>query len=366
MKQKKLNHITTASKITRNMLSPRASINPVRNLRPENLSRVLDTFHQGYLSHAALLWDEIERRDDVIQGVASKRKKAIAHLPWEILTIEDSPEAQSHKLALEYFYNNLTACHATDSHQRGGFSLLIKQMMDSVGKKYAVHEIVFEPHNLDELEPKLTASFHFVPLWHFESKQGKLHLRTAKNESIPLDPSSWLVTHGDGIMESSSIAYLFKHLPLRDWLTYCGRNGMPGIKGVTDAEPGTPEWEAARIAVQDFGAEFSAIMNRGTDIEAIDLTSKTQLPYPLLVERMDRTITALWRGSDLSTFSSNNASGASVQKEESNILLQDDASTLSETLNAQIDRPVLQKLFNVERGKAYIKINTQISNSIQN
>lgn len=359
--KKHKSHTPTIAKITRNNLTQRSAINPVRSLRPENLSRVLDAFHQGYIAHAALLWDEIERRDDVIQGVAAKRKKAIAHLPWEILTIDNSAEARAHKQALEYFYNNLTACHATDAHIRGGFSLLIKQMMDSVGKKYAVHEIVYEPHDLNNTQPKLTASFHFVPLWHFESKNGKLHLRTAKQDILPLDPDFWLVSYGDGIMESTSIAYLFKHLPLRDWLTYCGRNGMPGIKGVTDAEPGSPEWESARLAVQDFGAEFSAIMNRGTDIEAIDLTSRTELPYPQLVERMDRTITALWRGSDLSTFSANNSTGASVQRDETNIILHDDALTLSETLNAQIDRPVLQKLFNVERGKAYIKINSDNS-----
>ena len=35
-------------------------------------------------------------------------------------------------------------------------------------------------------------------------------------------------------MEACSIAYLFKHLPLRDWLVYCERNGMPGVRGVNN------------------------------------------------------------------------------------------------------------------------------------
>jgi hypothetical protein len=46
---------------------------------------------------------------------------------------------------LEYFYDNLTASSACDGHESGGLRLLIHQMMDAVGKKYAVHVIIFSP-----------------------------------------------------------------------------------------------------------------------------------------------------------------------------------------------------------------------------
>jgi phage gp29-like protein len=150
-------------------------------------------------------------------------------------------------------------------------------------------------------------------------------------------------------MESCSIAYLFKHLPLRDWLVYCERNGMPGVRGVTDAAPGTPEWDAAREAVRDFGAEFQALMSRGTEILPVDLTSKGELPYPLLVERMDRALASLWRGADLSTLSRGQGLGASLQADEMALLEQDDAAMISETLNAQVDAFVVRELFGDER-----------------
>ena len=332
----------------------RAHFNPVRHLTPERLSQALDNFNTGYLKSAALIWDTIERRDDVLQGVASKRKKSIARLDWEILTLEDSPEAKEHKKALEYFYNNLSSTHACDANEQGGLSLLIKQMMDSVGKRYAVHEIVYQPQG----GKNLTATFRFVPLWYFENKSGQL--RFLKNETdtlgIPLKPGAWMTTKSDGLMESCSVAYLFKHLPLRDWLVYCERNGMPGVKGTTDAQPNSPQWNAAREAVRDFGAEFHALMSSGTNIESIDLSSSGQLPYPALVERMDRAMAALWRGSDLSTLAKTAGTGATVQAQEASILEEDDASLISETLNAQVDRFVLKYLFGVERGKAYIRL----------
>jgi len=54
----------------------------------------LDEFQAGNFRLVAQTWDAIERRDDVLQGVASKRKKAVARLGWEVLTIEDTPEAE--------------------------------------------------------------------------------------------------------------------------------------------------------------------------------------------------------------------------------------------------------------------------------
>jgi phage gp29-like protein len=322
---------------------------------------MLDGFAAGDLKSAALTWDAIERRDDVIQGVASKRKKSVSRLNWEVLTLDDSDLAKKQKEALEHFYDNLTATSACDGNECGGFNLLIRQTMDAIGKKYAIHEIIFSPQVgscAGSSNFKLTANFGFVPLWFFENRDGHLKflLNEGATEGVDLEPGSWLVTVGDGLMEACSIAYLFKHLPLRDWLVYCERNGMPGVKGTTDAPPNSTQWEHAREAVEDFGAEFHALMSRGTDIEAIDLSSRGELPYPALVDRMDRAIAALWRGSDLATLSRQSGSGASLQADEAAILEEDDAAMISETLNAQVDKFVLKYLFDGEEVRAYVRL----------
>jgi phage gp29-like protein len=374
----------------------RARFNPIRHLTPDSLARALDLFHSGYLRSAALLWDAMERRDDVLQGVAAKRKKAAARLQWEILARDDSFAAGRHRAALEFFYNNLSTTHACDPQERGGLALLIKQMLDALGKKYAVHEISWQrlpnpavgvsrsggtahsSHNDDSADSSsqletpnskletafalprtlLTATFRFAPLWFFEGRTGQLRFLTEDTaaEGIDLAPGQWLVTVADGLMESCSIAYLFKHLPLRDWLVYCERNGMPGVRGVTDAAPGTPEWDAAREAVRDFGAEFNALMSRGTEIDPIDLSTRGELPYPALVERMDRAMATLWRGADLATLSKSQGLGASLQSGEADVLEQDDATLVSETLNAQVDAVVLRELFGDETPLAYFRL----------
>ena len=314
----------------------RLNWNPIRSLTPTSLARILDDFHAGKLRQAALVWDAIERRDDLLQGVISKRKKSISRLDWEILTLDNSEEATRQKEILEQFYNHLSCINAYDENERGGLPLLIRQMMDAVGKRYAVHEVVFKPFQKDG-QSLLTAEFRFVPLFFFENKDGRLHFVGDKgNKDIPLSSDEWLVTTGDGLMESCSIAYLFKHLPLRDWLIYCERNGMPGL------------------------------MSAGTDIQAIDISGKGELPYPKLVERMDRAMAALWRGSDLTTLGRENAVGVTQQRNERDLLEEDDAQMISDTLNEQVDRAVLKHLAQTEFPKAYFHLKPSPNKNLNN
>ncbi len=332
----------------------RSRFDPIRSLTPERLSRMLDDFHAGYLREAALAWDAIERRDDIVQAAASKRKLSAGRNGWDVLALDDSPRAAEHAAALDEFWRNVRCVNALDENERGGFSLLARQMMDAVGKRYAVHEIVWERVGARGL----SAVFRFVPLWFFENRTGRLRFLPTEHalEGEALEPGRWMVACGAGIMEACSVAYLYKHLPLRDWLLYCERNGMPGVRGVTDATPGSEEWRAAREAVEAFGAEFRALMSEGTSIEAIDLGAKGSLPYAELVERMDRGISVLWRGSDLSTISRESGIGASLQKDEPDLLADGDAAMLTETLNECVSRYVTQFLFGEEpRARIYVR-----------
>jgi hypothetical protein len=101
------------------------------------------------------------------------------------------------------------------------------------------------------------------------------------------------------------------------------------------------------------------VTNNGATLEKVDMSVAGELPYPPLVERMDRAMAAIWRGADLSTMSagSGDGTGASLQGDESALLEQDDCRWISETLSRQIDRRVIEYRFG--RGVkplAYIKI----------
>ncbi len=333
---------------------PRGRFNPIKNLRPEFVVRALDAFQEGRLCAATKLFEAILERDDTICCLNLKRKKSISRLDYEIVPLENSRKARAQQKALANFYETLEAKSNSDKNISGGIRLLVSQMMDAVAFKYAIHKISFEQDG-----DTIKGIFEQYPLSLFENTSGKLRKLEKENQltsGTDLNPTQWLVTCGDGLMLPSSIAYVYKHLPLRDWLIYCERNGMPGIKAKTNAFPDSPQWESAKNAVSQFGAEFFAVLSEGTDIEAIDVSSKSQLPYKEIIERMDRMLCALWRGSDLSTISGTNKIGASAQWYENTLIEEDDAANINETLNKNIDVKVIRILFGNEPILAKIKL----------
>jgi phage gp29-like protein len=96
------------------LTSIRARFNPIPSLTPLLLGNYLESFRLGFFRNIALAWDAMERRDYKLQAVAPKRKKAVARHGWDVLTIDNSTAAQRQKLALEHFYNHLTALNAIE------------------------------------------------------------------------------------------------------------------------------------------------------------------------------------------------------------------------------------------------------------
>lgn len=354
MAKKKTKMVVSSERILRSI---QTLFNPIRNLTPAILANQIESFETGHLRSFALTMARIADRDDILKSVIPKREKAVSRHGWEIITMEESAEADRQKVILDFFYNNISVTSAVDGNERGGFSLLVRQMMDAIGKRYAVHEIIWQPS-----VGGLTAQFKHVPLWFFENRTGKLRYLESEGSlfGIPLEDAEWMTTKGDGLMIASSIAYIFKHIPLKDWLIYSERHGMPGIQGKTDATEGSKEWNDLVAAVANFGVDFGIVTNRNVDLEQIDMTAKGNIPYPPLVERMDRAMSAMWRGADLSTMSSGTGqgTGASLQGKEAEILESDDAELLSGVLNEQVDPHVIRFAMGSDNVLAFIKLKT--------
>lgn len=363
--------------------------NPIRGLKPERLASILDNFKKGHLREGAQLFEAVEDRDLLIRNVASKRKKAVARAQWEVLTVDDSPEAMAQKQCLEVFYNNLVATSVLNSDERGGMGLLVRQMMDAIGKKFAVHDIVWRPiegkgidrrlarkKNSPTSEPDvtdrqgssgdspsqfLTATFTQAPLWFFENKTGRLrYLETdVALEGTPLERGGWLVTVGDGIMEATVVGWLLKRGSLQDWAAFLEKFGTPGVLGRCHAGKDTDEAEQMETAVAQLMNDWAAVLFGEDEITLLETKGAGgDKAFAAMVEYIDRMIAAIWRGADLSTISQGQAGvGASLQGDESDLLTEDDANLITETLWDQVDRYVLQYCLGVtESPKAYIKI----------
>lgn len=349
---------TSAISLQAIIAARRSRFNPLRHVTPDKLARWIEDFEAGRLYDLALLLDALERRDDTLKTVKPKTTKAVARCNYDIVIMEgeeNNPRAQEHKETLVRFYSRLVATSALCRNQRGGVPLLIRQMMDSYGQLYSCHEIVWKPR-----ADFISAEMIHVPLWFFEASTGRLRFVTQPGsiEGADMPDGEWLVTVGEGVGPACAVAWQYKHLALSDWLLYCERCGIPGIFARTAAKKDSPEWLDLVKAVEEFVAGWYGVGDKETDLDKIDLSATGTLPHPLLVERMDRAIAALWRGADLSTMSrgQGEGSGASVQGEETNLLDADNCALISETLNEQLDRYAILHNLGDETPLAYFRL----------
>ncbi len=339
-----------------------ARFNPISNLNPESLTYQLTEWSVGTMRRFALTMDAVENRDGLIKTVSGKLKQSLSRNTFEIVPVDgaDPDEVDAQTKVLKDFYSNVKCTNSVDRNIRGGFSTLVHQMMDAALKRYAVHEIIWRPN----ADGTLSATFSFVPLWFFENRTGSL--RFCGNfawDGIPLKEGNWMVTCGDGLMEAAVVAYIYKVTAVRDWMIYNERCGMPGVVGKTTFGKGSDGWNAIRDAVAAVSTDFSAVIGATDDIDKVEFGTTGQLPYPPLVEYMDKIISALFRGADLSTLSAGGSSqqsgqGASLQADETDLIEQYYAQVISETFNNYVDLYVLRWHFGDDvKPAAYCKLN---------
>lgn len=330
----------------------------LRSLSGESLATALDGFEAGNLRAAAQLWQSMSERDDVISSVKPKREKSVARRDWQVLTSDDSAEAKRQAKILTDFWNNVKCVDAFDQNRRGGFAELVRQMMRAVSFRYQVHHLVWHPSS-----DMLRCTFEGVPLTFFENQTGKLRFcKTGLEYSgEEMKPEEWLVTCGDGLMVAGSIGYFCKRNALADWMAFSDKFGMPGILARTSQGKDTPGGIAMAEAAESFGQDWAAVLY-GDDgsgkIDLIEAKGGSTLPFPQLIERVDRRLASLYRGADLSSMSSTKGegTGASLQDGETDLIEQDDALSMSERLN-EIEEIVLRWWFGPRvKVKAYIRL----------
>lgn len=325
----------------------RQRFNPLRSLEPSTLARALDAFELGELREAALLWDSMRRRDDVLSAVCPKREMGPSRRKMEVLLVENAkgPAADKQKTDLEYFWNNASAVNAFDRNVKGQFSQVVRFIMRAVGDRYSAQHIVWKPS-----ANGITAEFEFIPLYFFENTTGELRYLGPTGVGITgteIDPDNWLVCGREsGLMEPCSIAYTFKSLSYQDWTAFNEKFGIPYIVGKTNAAKDSAEWDAMVEAVGAFMNDGGAVISTGSEYQILDGSkASNSLPFSGLIERCDRAIASLWLGSDLATMSrGDNSVGASLQGAETIKIEADDCQWVSEQLQ-RVDKLVLEYLY---------------------
>ena len=328
-----------------------ARFNPIRGLTPRLLATYLEQHDLGFIRWMALVFNKIRERDDAISAAMIAREAKPADMGWEIVVEDESDEATAHKAALEYFYKNLSVTQCLDQNQRGGVSLMIRQMMRAVGDKFAVHEVVWVPG-----PNGLSAEVRFVPLWFFENRTGQLRFLPYELalQGVPIEPGGWMVHMAEGLFPSLSILYLYKQMGLKGWVAYMDKFAIPFLHAKTMADYESTEWNSLVSAMQNFASDGGIVTKSTTELNPIVMGSQGEAPHAPFCDRMDRAIARVVRGGDLSSMSKGGGGssgsgggvvGANPQMDNETMLAKADAERISETCQFYLDRWVINYKF---------------------
>lgn len=319
----------------------------VDHLTPELISASLLQYLKGNIKNFAIIWRDIRERDDRIPSLEAKRIKSVSRLPYEIVYtegMESNPEAKKQRDALIYFIENCTYSDCLNTSIFGGFSALVKGMLRCIGSTWSVQEIVWKPNVRG-----LTAHFIQMPLECFTLDNGVLKFLPNEysiDNGIALDPREWLVSSSmQPLGIASLILYYYKRNPLKDWLIYCRRYVLPAIQAKTGAQFNGNEWRALEASLKYFGQDWAMVTGKDVELNPVDRSAQGELPYEKLIDRCDRCLATLWRGADLGTMSAKDSVGASLQSDETNILLEDDVTLIEDTVNMRIAPYVINNIF---------------------
>jgi phage gp29-like protein len=352
-------------------LQRRMRFNPLRTLDPERLSMALDQFEIGILREAAMLWEAMAQRDDTLITVKNHLEESVAAKDWSVLkkpglTGKRLQEAVRHQACLEYFYDSLVATDAFDRNERGGRPRLIKHMMRAESFRYSMGHIVWTPKPGKMIEvkgsasvPVISADIEYVPLWYFENTSGTMRFLPFGGFGITGQEmdwnGEWMVTTGRGLMFAASICYTFKRLAFQDWMVYNERYGQNKVVGQTTASEDSTQGQAMTEIVRRFNSDaaicfFEREITDKLPIQLLGPSGEVTVDlFQRLVDRQDRKMTVMYRGSDLSTMSRGGKGerpvGASMQGDETDRMETACCRMIQSTCNYFLDRQVIRYCF---------------------
>lgn len=337
-----------AVSVQRAAMAVQSRFDPLPYLTPERLVTAHAAYRKGYLSRAALIWQDIIDIDDKLVSVVPNRLNGPARQRLRYVAAagqEKNPRAAEHIAALKYHYENLICTKALNRDVNGGYIQLFRAMMQARAFGYSAQEIVWRPS-----AKGITATYIDIPLQFFEHTTGRLRFLQNDHDiyGVDMPDREWLVTATtDHLMMASAAARMFKVLPLKDWLIYCEKCAMPGLHGETNAAVGSEEWVHLENALRSFGVDMTLITQPGAKVTPIDITTRGELAYPALVDRCDRALSAIWLGGDLGSMSRGQGAtgGVILQDRVKDEDLTADCRLITGTLNERIDRMVIDQVF---------------------
>ena len=318
---------------------PVISGHPAEGLTPAHLAAIHRAAAQGDSLAYMELAEDIEERDLHYAGVLGTRKRQVAQLPLTIEAVSDDAEHVRHKDFLAAWL------------RRGVLDDVLLDLLDAVGKGFAVAEIMWEVTG-DGIVP-----VGLIPRpqrWFEVSPQDGSTIMLRETGGL-VDLAAWkFVVHRhpgksgliirSGLARLASWGWMYKAFTVRDWQLFVQNYGMPIRIGKYGPESSEPDRRVLWRAVSNIAGDCAAIIPKGMEIEFIE-NGNVGAGSDLYLKRVDWCDHQVSKAVLGQTTTTDAISGGHAVAREHRLVQEDierhDARLLAVTISRQLFAPII-------------------------
>lgn len=325
-------------------------------LTPTTLATILRSAADGDHNSYLVLAEEMEERDLHYACELSKRKLAVSRLPITVEAYSDLAKDVE------------IADAVRDLVRRPGFRNLAKDLLDALGKGYAVCEILWDRTG-SQWKPK-AYKWRDPRFFQFDLvAREEIRLRDELDlmNGIELTPfcfirhvpriKSGLPIRG-GIARLAAWAWMCKGYTIKDWLAFAEVFGMPFRMGRYEAGASESDKAVLRMAVANLGTDAAAIFPKSMEVELVEAAKAGSTDFfQRLADYLDAQVSRGILGQTATTQGTPGKLGnEEAQKEVREDIRDDDAEQLEETLNRDLVKPFIDLNFGPQENYPVIQI----------
>lgn len=312
-------------------------------LTPARMATILSDCDAGDFEGFMILAEEMEERDPHYASVMGQRKRAISGVTP---TVKPASESARDKEIAEAVIEHIV--------EHDGFSGLVEDLMDAVGKGFSVVEIDWQ-----------TDRTHWVPrefIWRPQrffqpdketGREIRLRDEADRIDGIPLAEYKFIChtaklksghAFRGGVARLVAFSFLCKAYTLKDWVAFVELYGLPLRLGKYGQ--GVSKQDVATLfrAVANIGTDAAAVIPKSMDIEFVDNKSGngTQPIFENLARYVDEQVSKAVLGQTMTSDDGSSMAQAKVHNDVRLDIAQSDARSVSGVLNRDLVTPFVK------------------------
>ncbi|MBR2426785.1 MAG: DUF935 family protein [Lentisphaeria bacterium] len=309
-------------------------------LNPVEIEDIIRRADAGSPADLCRLASELEEKNWDIRNSMATRCNALLGCEWYVTPPPGAQEPEGENIAR----------HFQDSLQRAGelnefdtFEELLEDLSHAIIAPYAVSEIIWDGPEL--------IGFRNIPGHHFtfhDSLEPRL-ITQDHPEGILLPPHKFLIHHhtrtcGDicrgGLIRTLAWLHCFQSYPMKDWLAFAERYGMPFIVAKLDRSAYEKDRMTVQKAIRNFGPRGGGVFSKSMEIELLQAgAGNSSAVYEAIITHISEAITKVILGQLASSGKAAGLSGGDAQSKVRQDILEADAKKMEATIRAGIAAP---------------------------